>query len=76
MSIQEMRSRLHQLVETVDDKLMLEDASLILSGQLTTLSHLTQEQRRQLDQAIQEHKENKTVSHEEMKQRHREWLNK
>ena len=76
MSLQEMKSRLHQLVDTVDDESMLEGASLILSGQLTTLSQLTLEQRDKLSQAIEEHKEGKTVSHEEMKQRHSEWLNK
>ncbi len=76
MSIQEMKSKLHQLIDTVDDESMLEGAGLVLSGKITTLSQLTPEQRNKLDQAIQDHKEGNTVSHEEMKQRYREWLTK
>jgi hypothetical protein len=83
MSIQEMKSRLHQLIDSADDEPVLErlldSANQILAdqnAQLANLSDLTNIQRQQLEQALQEHKEGKTVSHEEMKQRHSQWLNK
>jgi predicted butyrate kinase (DUF1464 family) len=76
MSIQEMKSKLHRLVDAVDDESTLEGAGLVLSGQMATLAQLTAEQRDKLNQAIREHDEGKTVSHEEMKQRHRAWLTK
>jgi hypothetical protein len=83
MSIQEMKSRLHQLIDSAGDEpsleRLLDSAKLILadqSAQLATLTDLTDSQRQQLDRAIKDHEEGKTISHEEMKQRHREWLNK
>lgn len=76
MSIQEMKSKLHQLVDAVDDESTLEGAGFVLSGQMTTLAQLTVEQRSKLNQALREHEEGKTVSHEEMKQRHLAWLTK
>ncbi len=76
MSLQEMKSKLHQLVDAVDDESTLEGAGLVLSGQMATLAQLTVEQRSKLSQTIREHEEGKTVSHEEMKQRNRAWLTK
>ncbi|GAB4026946.1 hypothetical protein [Spirosoma gilvum] len=83
MSIQEMKSKLHQLIDRADDEptleRLLDSAKQILaeqSAKLDTLADLTDSQQQQLNRAIQDHAEGKTVSHEEMKQRHREWLNK
>ena len=83
MSIQEMKSRLHQLIDSATDEpaleQLLDSAKQILTQQadsLVTLSELTDPQRQQLDRAMQDHEAGKTVSHEAMKQRHREWLNK
>lgn len=82
MSIQEMKSQLHLLIETVDNEPTLEQlldtAKMLITKQpveLATLADLSATQRDRLEQAIKEHKEGKTVSHEEMKQRHRQWLN-
>ena len=83
MSIQEMKSRIHQLVDEIDREpaleKLLETANELWadqSPQLATLTDLTNVQRERLDLAIQQHQEGKTVSHEEMKQRQRQWLNK
>lgn len=83
MSIQEMKSRIHQLVDSIDDEPALEqllnDANLFASDKSevpATLDDLTHSQRERLEQAIQQHKEGKTVSHQEMKQRHSQWLNR
>lgn len=78
-----MKSRIHQLVDAVDDETLLEEASRVLSGQgipfaeykekmkLATLTDLTNQQLKQLEQAIAEHKEGKTLSHEVIRENHR-----
>ncbi|GAB4028242.1 hypothetical protein [Spirosoma koreense] len=82
MSIQEMKSRLHQFIDSADESALerlLDSAKLIVADQsagVATLADLTDQQRQQLEQAIQEHKDGKTVSHEVMRQRHRECLTK
>jgi hypothetical protein len=89
MSIQEMKSRIHQLVDQAEDEVVLREVSLILSGeadgnpfndltdeQLATLNDLTDAQRERLEQSLNDHKDGRTVSHEDMKQRHGQWLNK
>jgi len=83
MNIQEMKSKLHQLIDGADDEpaleQLLDSAKRLLADQsiqIATLADLTDVQRERLDQAIQEHKEGRTVTHEEMKQRHSQWLNK
>lgn len=82
MSIQEMKSRIHQLVDKMDYEPALEqllETANVLSDQsppLATLTDLTNTQRERLEQAIRQHQEGKTVSHEEMKRQHRQWLNR
>ena len=74
---------MHQLIDKADNiptlERLLDSAEHILANQesaLATLVALTDDQRQQLEKAIQEHEAGKTVSHEEMKQRHRAWLNR
>ncbi len=81
MSVQEIKQRIHHLVDKADDEAslgqVLEMANELLtnlSGQVATLDELTIEQRNRLDQAIDEHRLGKTVSNEDMKQRYRQWL--
>lgn len=76
-----MKSRIHQLVDQIEGEpgleQLLETANEIWadqSPQLATLTDLTDAQRQRLNQAIQEHKEGKTISNEEMKCRYRKWL--
>ena len=83
MSIQELKSHIHQLVEEIEDEpaleQLLETANELRADQsarIATLSDLTDAQRERLNGAIQQHKDGKTVSHEEMKQQHRQWLNR
>ena len=83
MSIQEMKSRIHQLVDQIDNEPALErllnDANFFASDASeapATLDDLTHSQRERLEQAIQQHQEGKTISHQEMKERHSQWLNK
>ena len=83
MSIQEMKSRIHQLVDQIEGEpgleQLLETANEIWADQpseLATLTDLTGTHRERLDQAIQQHHEGKTVSHQEMKQQHCQWLNR
>lgn len=83
MSIQEMKSRLHRLIDDVDNEPTLEQlldtANHIITQQATqlaTLNDLTDTQRTRLEQAVNDHTDGRTVSHEDMKQRHRQWLNK
>ena len=83
MSIQEIRSRIHQLVDKIDDEPALEqllnEANQYVADEtqpVATLDKLTDMQRGRLEQAVQQHKEGKTVPHQEMKQRHAQWLNR
>lgn len=81
MSTQELKSRIYQLVDKIDNQLVLEqllnEANQYVADEAqlqATLEDLTDSQRERLEQAIQQHKEGRTVSHEDMKQRHRQWL--
>ncbi len=78
-----MKSKIHHLVDEIEDEPALErlfnSAKAILADDtvpLATLAELTTNQRQELDRAIQDHEEGKTVSHEEMKQQRRKWLNR
>lgn len=81
MSTQELKSRIYQLVDKIDNQSVLEqllnEANQYVADEAqlqATLEDLTDSQRERLEQAIQQHKEGRTVSHEDMKQRHRQWL--
>ncbi len=83
MSIQEMKSRIHQLVDQIDDEPTLEqllnDANQYAADDLqpqASLNDLADTHRIRLEQAMRDHQEGKTISHEAMKQRHQGWLNK
>lgn len=76
-----MKSRIYQLVDSINDEPALEqllnDANHYVSENVqppATLENLTATQRERLEQAIEQHKTGKTLSHEDVKQRYRQWL--
>lgn len=67
MSIQEMKSKIHHLVDTIEDEATLEEVSRILSGEYDVLDDLTDEQIAGLEKARQEVREGKGISLAEFK---------
>ncbi|GEM_PF-2014745 len=68
MSVQEIKQRIYHLVDENDNEValgqLLQNANELLTDQPATLADLTPEQRTRLDNAIQQHRDGKTVSNE------------
>ena len=67
MSIQEMKSQIHRLVDTVEDESTLEEVSRILSGEYNIPKELTDAQIVGLEKARQEVREGKGMPLAEFK---------
>ena len=84
MSVQEMKYQLYQLVERADNESaleqLLEQAREILANQTEPerdiLDDLTPAQQASLERALEQHRTGQTISHEVMKIRIDQWLNK
>lgn len=76
MSIQEMKSRIHQLVDEVNDEILLEEVNRILSGQseYDILDDLTDEQLAGIEKAREEVRNGNYVTLAEHKQKIEQWL--
>lgn len=73
MSIQEMKSRIHQLVDEIDDETLLEEVNRILAGNADgdILDDLTDEQLAGIEQAREEIRQGNCSTLEEMREKHR-----
>lgn len=67
MSIQEMKRKIHHLVDNIDDEGMLAEVSRILSGESDILDELTDEQIAGLQKAREEVRAGKGMSLAEFK---------
>lgn len=76
MSIQEMKSRIHQLVDEAKDETLLEEVNRILSGEseYDILDDLTDEQLAGLEKAREEVRNGNYVTLDEHKQKIEQWL--
>ena len=82
MSVREMKVQICQLVEHTDNELALEQilqqARELISDQPEgdILDDLTPEQFAGLERALEQHRIGKTISHDVMKTRINQWLNR
>ncbi|WP_080058896.1 hypothetical protein [Spirosoma aerolatum] len=76
MSIQEMRSKLHQLIDEEQNETILAEVSRILSGESETdiLEDLTDDQLAGLEKAREEIQNGNYISLAEHKQKIEQWL--
>ena len=76
MSIQEMKSRIHQLVEEIDDETLLEEVNRILAGSTDRdiLDDLTDEQLAGIEQAREEVRQGKGMPLADHKRKIEQWL--
>ena len=76
MSIQEMKSRIHQLVDEVEDETLLEEVNRILAGNADSdiLDDLTDEQLAGIEQAREEVQQGKGMPLADHKRKIEQWL--
>lgn len=76
MSLQEMKSRIHQLVDAVDDETLLEEVNRVLSGETETdsLDDLTDEQLIKIEEAREAVRQGNYVPLAEHKRKIEQWL--
>lgn len=76
MSIQEMKSRIHQSVDEVDDETLLEEVNRILARNVDgdVLDDLADEQLASIEKAREEVRQGKYITLAEHKQKIEQWL--
>lgn len=82
MSVQEMKTQIYQLVDQAEDEsalaVVLQQAKDVLANQpeRDILDDLTPVQFAGLERALEQHRIGKTISHDVMKTRINQWLNR